>query len=84
MKIFWLFFWFGNCFGYFFQNLGEFFPQSSGHPARIPVRLKNACHASVCQGDLYYKPFYNCDCKPRFLNYHLLQRAPQKRYRNGK
>ncbi len=26
MKIFWAYFCFGNCFGYFFKNLGKFFP----------------------------------------------------------
>jgi hypothetical protein len=26
------FVWFGNTFGYFFQNLGDFFSNPSGHP----------------------------------------------------
>ncbi len=30
---------FGNCFGYFFQNLGKFFPQSSGHPGLVPAHF---------------------------------------------
>jgi hypothetical protein len=24
--------WLGNCFGYFSQNIGQFFSKSSGHP----------------------------------------------------
>ncbi len=26
--------WLGNCFGYFSKNIGQFFSESSGHPAQ--------------------------------------------------
>jgi hypothetical protein len=33
MKILWHF-WLIDCLGYFFQSLGEFFSESSGHPGQ--------------------------------------------------